>query len=137
MNDVLLAKKASLERCIAQVKQYYREESPLPFEEDHLRQDAICLNLQRACQLAVDMANHVIRVKKLGLPQDSRDAFVLVERAGLITAEQSQVLQGMVGFRNVLVHDYRRLDLGVLVEVIEHRVEDLLDFSVSMLTAAE
>ena len=35
----------------------------------------------------------------------------------------------MVGFRNVLVHQYQELDLAVLTEVVEHRLEDLLEFT--------
>jgi len=35
----------------------------------------------------------------------------------------------MVGFRNVLVHEYQRLDIDILVDVIEHRLDDLIAFS--------
>jgi uncharacterized protein YutE (UPF0331/DUF86 family) len=35
----------------------------------------------------------------------------------------------MVGFRNILVHDYRKLDLGIMLDVIERRLDDLIDFT--------
>jgi uncharacterized protein YutE (UPF0331/DUF86 family) len=35
----------------------------------------------------------------------------------------------MIGFRNILVHEYRQLDLGIMVDVIEHRLRELLDFA--------
>ena len=38
-------------------------------------------------------------------------------------------LQAMVGFRNILVHEYKKLDLHIMVEVIEHRMRELLDFA--------
>ena len=41
----------------------------------------------------------------------------------------------MVGFRNVLVHEYTRVDLRVLVDVIEHRMREVLDFANAALKA--
>lgn len=129
MNEVILNKKVSIERCIAQINQYYAMDRGLPFEQDFLKQDAIAMNLQRACELAIDIANHLIKIKKLGLPQDSRDSFELLQRTGLIDAPMMRNLQAMVGFRNVLVHAYRKLDLEVMVNVIENHTRDLLDFA--------
>jgi uncharacterized protein YutE (UPF0331/DUF86 family) len=137
MNEIVLNKKISIERCIAQIDKYYALKSGLPFETDHLRQDAISMNLQRASELAIDIANHAIKTRKLGLPQDSRDSFALLQRAGLIGVDQMNALQAMVGFRNVLVHEYRRLDMRVLVEVIEHRMRGLLDFANAILEALD
>ena len=129
MNDVVLNKKVSIERCIAQARKYYTADSGQPFESDFLRQAAIAMNLQRACELAIDIANHVIKTKRLGLPQDSRESFGLLCRAGLISQEQMASLQAMVGFRNILVHEYMRIDLRILVDVIEHRMSELVDFA--------
>jgi len=137
MNETALNKKISIERCIAQIEKYYRTNTGLPFEEDYLKQDAIAMNLQRACELAIDMANHVIKSKKLGLPQDSKDSFNLLQRAGLIGAAHLKTLQAMVGFRNVLVHQYQKLDLRIMVDVIEHHLPELLDFANVLLKAAE
>jgi uncharacterized protein YutE (UPF0331/DUF86 family) len=129
MNEVLLNKKASIERCVAQVQTFYALKGLVPFEEDYLRQDAITMNLQRACELTIDMANHLVKIRKLGLPQDSRESFVLLQQADLISAEQSRALQAMVGFRNTVVHDYRRVNLSIVVEVIEERLGELLAFA--------
>lgn len=137
MNEVMLNKKISIERCVAQIEKYYRADTGLPFEEDYLKQDAIGMNLQRACELAIDMANHFIKSKKLGLPQDSKDSFNLLQRAGLIGAEHLKTLRAMVGFRNVLVHQYQKLDLHIMVDVIEHHLPELLDFANVLLKAAE
>lgn len=137
MNEILLNKKISIERCLTQVERYYALDGALPFEADYLRQDAISMNLQRACELAIDMANHVIKAKKLGLPQDSKESFSLLQNRGLISVEQMRSLQSMVGFRNILVHEYRRLDMGILIDVIEGRARELLDFANAILNALD
>lgn len=65
-------------------------------------------------------------MRKLGLPKESRDAFRLLAINHIITRDLASRLEGMVGFRNVLVHEYQRLDINLMIEVIEHRLGDLL-----------
>jgi uncharacterized protein YutE (UPF0331/DUF86 family) len=129
MNDIVLNKKESIERCIKQVRIYYEKPSGMPFEEDLMKQDAIAVNLQRAAEQVLDLANHVIKQKKLGLPKESRESFDILFRAGVIPGKLAEKLKGMVGFRNVLVHQYEDLDLKIMVDVIEHRLGDLVDFT--------
>ena len=133
--DVILSKKSSLERCIAQARAYYGHPSQEIFEKDFIRQDAIAINLQRAMELAIDLANHLIKEKKLGLPKESKESFALLERAEIISTDLSKKLQGMVGFRNILVHEYQKLELSVMIDVIENRLGDLADFSALILRA--
>ncbi len=137
MNQVVLNKKVNIERCIAQARKYYAMKGGLPFKEDYLRQDAVALNVQRACEICIDIANHLIKIRKLGLPQDSKDSFSLLQRAGLIDEAMTAALRAMVGFRNILVHQYQRLDLDIMVEVVEHRLDDLLAFSNIALAASD
>lgn len=137
MNEIILNKKISIERCIAQIRKYYALDSHVPFKEDYYKQDAIAMNLQRACELSIDIANLLIKIKKYGLPQDSRESFVLLHRALLIDSEMSEGLQAMVGFRNTLVHQYKKLDVNVMVDVIENHLDQLRDFANIALKATE
>ena len=128
MNDIVLNKKESIERCIKQIRTYYQLPANGAFEEDYLRQDAIAMNLQRACEQCIDLANHTIRVRKLGLPKESRDSFRLLANNHLISQELAVRLEGMIGFRNVLIHEYQRMDLKIMVDVVENKLDDLLLF---------
>lgn len=136
MNEIILNKKISIERCIRQIETYYALDTESPFATDYLRQDAIAMNLQRICELTIDIANHLIRSNKLGLPKDSRESFALLQQAGLITIDQMNGLQAMVGFRNTLVHQYQKLNLDIMVEVIEKHLREPLDFANAALNAA-
>ena len=129
MNDIVMNKKESIERCIKQIRTYYELPSEAPFEEDYMRQDAVALNLQRACEQCIDLANYVIKVRKLGLPKESKDSFRLLAANRVIPADLAKNLEGMVGFRNVLVHEYQRMDIHLMIEVIENRLDDLLLFT--------
>ncbi|MFD2271004.1 DUF86 domain-containing protein [Undibacterium arcticum] len=69
------------------------------------RQDAAVLNIQCACEAALDMGQHLIRRDKLGVPQSARDVFALLAQAGWIDGTLAEALKHMVGFRNIAVHD--------------------------------
>jgi uncharacterized protein YutE (UPF0331/DUF86 family) len=129
MNDIVLNKKESIERCIKQVRRYYVMPSETPFEEDLMKQDAIAVNLQRAAEQVIDLANHVIKKRKLGLPKESRESFEILAGAHVIPRDLADKLKGMVGFRNILVHQYENLDVKIMIDVIEHHLDDLVVFT--------
>jgi len=85
--------------------------------------------LQRACEASIDLAMHVVAEKNLGLPQTSRDAFLLLETEGIIPVSLSKRMQRMVGFRNIAVHDYQEINLTILQKIIENHLDDFLQFS--------
>ncbi len=115
-DDILLAKAAIIERCVRRIAE---EAKACPGLDDFTHVDALTLNIERACQAAIDMAMHVVAEKHLGVPQSTADAFMLLERSGIIDAPLSASLRGMVGFRNVAVHQYDQLDLTVLRWVVD------------------
>ncbi len=133
MDDIILNKKESIERCVKQIRVYYGKPSELPFEEDFFKQDAIAINLQRAAELCIDLANHVVKLKRLGIPKGSKESFALLAQAGIIPQKLLKQLEGMVGFRNALVHVYQELEIRIMKEVIEHHLDDLVRFTVHIM----
>lgn len=132
VDDVLINKAATIERCVARAKEEY-EKSPATFATDHTRQDAAILNVQRACEAALDMGQHLIRRERLGVPQSSRDVFALLAQAGWIDTALSVRLQKMVGFRNIAVHDYQALQLPIVEAVITKHLSDFTAYSQTLL----
>ena len=126
-DDVLLNKAAIIERCLARIAEEYEGHED-ELETNFTRQDAIVLNLLRACEASIDAAMHVVRQRRLGLPQESRDAFRLLEEAGLLTRDLSTEMQKMVGFRNVAVPNYRNLSMEILRSILSSRLGDFRDY---------
>lgn len=128
VDDIVLNKAEIIERCVARVREIYAGD-PKNLVEDQLRQDAMVLNLQRTTEAAIDLGMHLTRVHRLGIPQESRDAFSLLESAGMLDADLAERLRRMVGFRNVAVHDYRKLDLDIVQSIIERGLDDVSAFA--------
>lgn len=131
-DDVLINKAATIERCVARAREEYARD-PTAFATDLTRQDAAILNIQRACEAALDMGQHLIRREKLGVPQSARDVFALLVQGGWLDAMLADSLKRMVGFRNIAVHDYQALQLPITVSIITRHLDEFLHYSQAVL----
>jgi uncharacterized protein YutE (UPF0331/DUF86 family) len=131
-DDVLVNKAATIERCVARAREEY-EADPATFAVNFTRQDAAVLNVQRACEAALDIGQHLVRREHLGVPQSARDVFDLLARGQWIGAELADALKRMVAFRNIAVHDYRSLLLPITVNVITLHLGEFLQFTQAVL----
>jgi uncharacterized protein YutE (UPF0331/DUF86 family) len=132
-DDVLINKAATIERCVNRAREEY-DKDPATFATDFTRQDAAILNIQRACEAALDMGQHLIRKHKLGVPQSSRDVFTLLANAGSIPVALADNLKKMVGFRNIAVHEYQHLQQTIIEMVILNRLTDFQLFCAILLS---
>ncbi|HLF97501.1 MAG TPA: DUF86 domain-containing protein [Methylococcaceae bacterium] len=133
MNDTVINKVQSIERRIRRAREEYRLAGE-NFRKDFSRQDAAVLNVTRACEQAIDLANHTIRTVKLGVPTEIAESFYLLARAGVIPLGLAEKLKGMVGFRNVAVHEYQKLDLDIVEKILGTGLDDLLELTRSLVT---
>ncbi len=128
---VILNKYDTIEKCINRINEEY-EGTPSNLE-DYRRNDAIVLNLQRACQAALDIATYIVSTKSLGIPHTNSESFEILYNNNLIDGEMLKNMKGMIGFRNIAVHDYREVDDKILQNVIEKHLGDLIEFARQML----
>jgi uncharacterized protein YutE (UPF0331/DUF86 family) len=125
-DPTLVAKKLALvETCVADLR---RLAQPAALSTDLREQRFVEHTLQIAIQAALDVASHIVSDEHMGEPRTSRELFDLLERNGWIPPALASTLRNMVGFRNVLVHGYDDVDLGIVRDVLEHRLDDLIQF---------
>lgn len=124
--DIVLNKSAIIERYIARVHEEYegREENL----KNYTKQDSIILNIQRAIEASIDLAMHIVSDNAMGIPQNTRDAFELLHKNGLIDFELKNKLKAMIGFRNIAVHEYQSLDLEIVKNIINNNLADIIEF---------
>ena len=77
---------------------------------------------------------HLIRKHKLGVPQSSRDVFTLIAGASFIPADLAEQLKKMVGFCNIAMHEYQRLQLPITEHIMQHRLVDFQRYCQLLLT---
>jgi len=125
--DVVLAKVATIDRCLGRIAQTRGERRAvlLPVEVE----DLVVLNLQRAVQAAIDLATHAVTTEAYGLPDSVASSFSILERHGVLDAELARRLRGMVGFRNVAIHDYQAIDPAIVESILSRHLDDLRAFA--------
>lgn len=123
----LLAKKlAFIETCVAELR---RLAQPERIKTDIREERFVEHTLQVAIQAAQDVASHIVSDQRLGEPRTNRELFDLLARGGWLPVNQADLLGDMVGFRNVLVHGYGDVDLGIVEDILVNHLDDLLGFA--------
>lgn len=126
VEDVLYNKIDIIERCLIRIREVYAQ-SPENLK-DYTKQDSIILNIQRVAEATIDIAMHIVSVKKLGIPKNSRDAFEVLAHNKIIDDNMLEKLKAMIGFRNIAIHNYQKLNLDILQKVIENNLDDFNEF---------
>lgn len=128
MNDIIVNKIQSIQRCVERAREDYYK-NPAGFDTDYTIQDAATLNIIRACEQAIDLANHIIKSRKMGIPTSSAESFDLLQKKNVIDRALSEKLKKMVQFRNVAIHQYKTLDIEIVKSVITRDIDDLVTFA--------
>lgn len=81
--------------------------------------------LQLSIEALSDMAIHLIAERNLGLVKQSRDLPRLFREHGYIDQALEERWIRMIGFRNVLVHDYLEVDRCIVHRVLQEDLEDV------------
>ena len=89
--------------------------------------------LQLSIQVIVDILNLVIIEEGLEKPDESQEIISLLFNYGVISENLASRLAGIVGFRNILVHEYGKIDRKRIYQYLTHHLGDLSDFKKEIL----
>ena len=131
--DIVLAKASTVRKCLATIRRLKAPDAPRL--EAWIVQDVAVLNLQRAAQACLDLANHLITANSWELPSSARGAIEILRDAGAISEEQARIMTGVIGFRNIAVHNYAALDPAIVDAIVAKHLGDLERFVDTILGA--
>jgi len=123
--DLVAKKLALIETCVRELRTLG---ALADMRQDIRQQRFVEHTLQIAIQAALDVASHLVSDARLGEPRTNRELFDLLARGGVISTQLAGTLKNMAGFRNILVHGYQDVDLAIVRDIVERRLDDLLAF---------
>ncbi len=129
--DLIIAKASSVKRHINRIKEK-RDIDLQTFLKDLDRQESILFNLQMAIQNCIDIAAHIISEEGVGVPGSTNEMFYLLEDNGYIYVDITEKMVKAVGFRNLIVHEYGKVELKQVFEVAKKEIEDLEKYLLSI-----
>jgi uncharacterized protein YutE (UPF0331/DUF86 family) len=122
--ELLREKIAALREAVARLTRL-RDREP----DDEAIAWALERGLQVAAQGLFDAGNHVLAGGFSDRAPDYASVPRLLRTHGVIDEQLEQRLAGLGGFRNLLVHDYARIDPIRVRELLETRLGDFTDFA--------
>lgn len=89
--------------------------------------------LQVSIEAVIDVCHLLVTGLRLGIPAEEDDLFEKLEAAGIISPQTKETLKEMKGFRNILVHEYARIDDRMVYEVARSKSGDFKAFKEEIL----
>jgi uncharacterized protein YutE (UPF0331/DUF86 family) len=129
--DVVLSKINVVKNCLMAI-----EKATLTEKDPDFLLSLYELNLQRAIQACIDLANVTIAREGLGLPNTYKQSFEILNKHLVITEELCQKLCSMVGFRNISVHDYEEIKPAIVHSIVKNNLTDFESFYTVILNRA-
>ncbi len=124
--DAILSKISIIKNCLNTIQKATGLD-PAKLN-DYMVEDVFVLNLQRAVQASIDMANIIIAMKGWRLPASYKDSFKELLKQKVIDQATFEQMSKMVGFRNIAVHEYQELNRAILASILKNNLKDLEHF---------
>lgn len=125
--DIILRKVAELETYGAQLQEY----SGITLEtyrSDWKTQRIVERTLQMMIETCADIANHIVSDRGMRAPTSYADTFRVLSENKLIGDDLNVVMEKMAKFRNVVVHQYERVDAEIVVLILKKHLTDFERF---------
>lgn len=126
--QLIQEKMESLRRCIIRIE----TKRPDRFEELESNldlQDILSVNLERAVQLCVDIAAHILSQTESEPPETMANAFELLADKNIIQSSTAQSMKKAVGFRNIAVHNYQKINWEIVFNICHKKLDDFKVFA--------
>ena len=95
---------------------------PQTYQDNLLIRRTVERTLQLAAQSSLDIGQHIIAREGFRTPDDNSDVFAVLGEEGIIPEALRPELVQMARFRNLIVHDYARIDDRIVYAVLKERL---------------
>ena len=129
---VIEEKLISLNRCLDRIK-LHTPATVEALQTDFDAQDIISLNLQRAVQISVAIAAHILTEQLHEQTSTMAETFLALSKHGLLDSDLASRLAKAVGFRNIAVHEYDTLDMNILYSIITNEIGCFYEYADTVL----
>ncbi|KAF0193965.1 MAG: hypothetical protein FD169_2127 [Bacillota bacterium] len=131
-----MVEKAVVTRLLVQLEEYLRDldEVKLRYSLQDYKENKIIRRytertLQVAIEACLDLASHIISYSGFREPLDNKDCFQVLLENKLIPVELAESLKRMAQFRNVVVHDYIRINPEIVYSIVQENIPDIVSFA--------
>ena len=125
--NLILRKLSELEEYLSQIREYSHV-TVQEYAQNWRTQRIVERTLQIMIELCLDIAGHIVSDMRLRTPTSYADVFKVLHENGLMRSDQYEVMEKMANFRNVVVHQYDKVDETIVVTILRKHLDDFLVF---------
>ena len=120
--------KISATQKYLKILERYKKYTEKEIEEDLDIRGAFERYIYLAIQSAIDLAEAVISYKNLRKPSTMSEAFYILNEEGIISSDLKTKMSKMVGFRNLIAHDYDEINYEIAYSILQEGLNDIYEF---------
>lgn len=124
---LILRKLAELEIYLSQVAEY-KKITLTAYQQDWKAQRAVERTLQIMIETCVDVAGHIISDQQYRIPKNYADTFKVLHENDIIDEKMCNTMQQMAKFRNIVVHNYDKVDAEIVIGILRKRLDDFIHY---------
>lgn len=123
----MLERLKSLEDNIKELLEFRKRFAIEDVKSDKSKEWALRYGFLETIQIIIDISCHLVSKYNLGNPQTYSECIELLEKSKYIDESLSFKILGMIGLRNILVHEYLSVQPEKLYELLNN-IEDFKEF---------
>jgi len=125
--EVIIKKFQELNRYLKELEDF-KSISWHEFSSSLGKQWMVFHGLQLSVQVLIDVGNHILAALGENRIEDYADIIDKLGEKSIIPSQFARQIRGMVGLRNILIHEYVSIDLNKIYEILQNRLDDFRDF---------
>jgi uncharacterized protein YutE (UPF0331/DUF86 family) len=124
VDKLLIGRKlAEMETYLSQIKGFSKV-SVAEYKRNWKTQRIVERTLQIMIELCIDVANHLVSDKGMRLPTGYADTFKVLMEEKIIGKNLFKTMEKMAKFRNIIVHQYEKIDPAIVVSILHKNLDD-------------
>ena len=89
--------------------------------------------LQMMIETCLDISGHIISDEKFRMPETYADMFRILVEKSILSESRVDAFEKMARFRNIVVHNYERIDPEIVIGILRNNLGDFEDFKASII----
>lgn len=129
---LILRKLSELSEYMDQIEEY-RSLTVDTYASDWKTQRVVERTLQVMIEVCVDISGHIVSDSGYRVPKTYADSFRVLYENKVINEELCRKMESMAKFRNVVVHQYDKVDVRIVVGILQKHLSDFSDYKEAVL----
>ena len=99
------------------------------YKKDHKTKAACERYFEKIVEVVIDLSFLIVKEKSLKIPEDSEGVFDVLKEENIISEKLAEKLKDAKGMRNIISHQYGKVDDEIVFESITGQLErDVIEF---------